>query len=502
MLSGKEVHVLDKNSEYYGVPTSRLMENAGKAVADFIIKNIKPSNKSVIVFCGTGNNGGDGFVAARYLHNKFKVSVFLTGKETKTDIAKENLSKLKDLDIEIYTLDHLDKIDNLLTENDIIIDAMLGIGLLGDLREPFSLIVKKILTKKNKTIVSIDIPTGLGTNLAIKPNYTITFHDVKLGVNKTNSGEIRIFDIGIPKKADDYVGPGELSVYYPRPKKDSHKGDNGKVLVVGGGPYIGAPALSGLAALRTGADLAYIAAPGRAAKAITSVSQLIKPKGLAGAMALHSLNLIVKELSHEQMLVQKDIDIIETLIKKIDTMVIGPGLGSDKTTKHSIEKILLSCVQHKKSMVIDADAIQVVGENPNIVKHSQTVSTPHAGEFYDLTGIRLSDDIDKRKNLVEKWAKKIGVTILLKGSTDIISDGTRTKLNDIHNPAMTVGGTGDVLAGIIGALLSKKVEPFNAAGIAAFLNGEAGNEAFKKKSYGLLATDIIEEIPSVLKKYL
>ena len=128
--------------------------------------------------------------------------------------------------------------------------------------------------------------------------------------------------------------------------------------------------------------------------------------------------------------------------------------------------------------------------------------TPHKGEFKELTGISLSDNLKQRTQNVEKWAKKLNITIVLKGPVDIVSNGELTKYNDIHNEAMTVGGTGDVLAGIIAGLVSKKVELYNAARIGVFINGAAGNLAFKKKSYGLIATDIIEEIPNVLKKYL
>ena len=117
-------------------------------------------------------------------------------------------------------------------------------------------------------------------------------------------------------------------------------------------------------------------------------------------------------------------------------------------------------------------------------------------------GINLSDKLNDRKKKVEQWAKKLQITILLKGPVDIISNGKQTRLNDVHNPAMTVGGTGDVLAGIVGGLLSKNIEPFNAARIGVFINGSAGNSVFNKKSYGLISTDIIDEIPGVLKKYL
>jgi len=153
-------------------------------------------------------------------------------------------------------------------------------------------------------------------------------------------------------------------------------------------------------------------------------------------------------------------------------------------------------------LVIDADAIKPVGEQLELIKNSNTVVTPHAMEFKKLIGYDIPQTIDDRIKMVQVWAKKLGIAIFLKGYVDILSDGERTKLNKIHNEAMTVGGTGDVLAGIIGALLSKDVEPFNAMRVAAFLNGEAGNEVFSKKSYGLLATDIIEEIPGILKRYL
>jgi NAD(P)H-hydrate epimerase len=483
MISEKEIKVLDKNSEYYGVPTLQLMENAGKNTAEFVRTTVKNTKKNILLFCGTGNNGGDGLVAARYLTQYYTVSVFLAGTEMKTEIAKRNLQKLQTYEVKIYTAPS--DIDTLLADHDVIIDALLGIGLSGDLKEPYLSIVKKINAAKKKLTIAVDVPTGLGTPLAIKPTHTITFHDKKEGMNKKNSGTIHIVDIGIPQEATTYVGPGELFVYYPRPAKKSHKGDNGTVLIIGGGPYIGAPALSGLAALRTGVDLVYIATPKRSWKSVAAFSP----------------NFIVKDLTSD-MLTGKDLPIIEPLLEKCTAVVLGPGLGNAPETTDAIVPLVKRIIQEKKPLVIDADAMKPVGEHLDAIKNSRTVATPHVGEFKKLTGIMLSQDVDERIKKVQEWAQKIGITIFLKGFIDVLSDGTNTKLNKVHNEAMTVGGTGDVLAGIIGALLSKGVEPFNAARIAAFLNGEAGNEAFQKKSYGLVATDIIEKIPDVLKKYL
>jgi len=505
MISGKEIKVLDINSEFYGVPTKELMENAGKGVADFIINQLKPKKDNILIFCGTGNNGGDGFVAARYLSREYNVTFFLTGAENdiRTKISKDNFKKLKNIKIKLYDISSKNILDKLLSENNIIIDSMLGIGLSGSLREPYFTIVNKINSTKKKTIISVDIPTGFGTDIKIKPNFTITFHDKKIGMNTKNSGEIIVKEIGIPKKANDYVGPGELITYYPKPKKESHKGENGRLLIVGGGPYYGAPALSSFAAQRTGVDLIFVVTPKKVARAITSYSPLlIKPVRLAKDVAKLSPTLIVKELNDENHLVSNDLEIIKTLNSKVDALVIGPGLGSEEETQRAVEKIIDFFVKNKKPMVIDADAIKVLGNKPQINKNSQIVVTPHSGEFKELTGVKLSSNINERKKIVETWAKKLGVTILLKGPIDIISNGKETKLNDIHNESMTVGGTGDVLAGIVGALLSKGVEPFNAARAGIFINGEAGNYAYKKRSYGLIATDIIDEIPNVLRKYL
>jgi len=502
MITAKEIKVVDKNSDYYGIPPNLLMENAGFGVSEFINKNFK-KNKKIVVICGTGNNGGDGLVAARHLSKNYIVTVLLVGmpKDIKTKISKQNFSKLKKTNVKIIF--SIEKIEKILEENEVIIDSMLGIGLTGNLREPYAKIVNKINKIKNKIIISVDIPTGLGTNNFVKPNYTITFHDKKIGMNKKNCGEIIIVDIGVPKKAIEYIGPGELSVYYPRPKKESHKGENGRLLIIGGGPYYGAPALASFAAQRTGVDLIYVAVPKKVAKAITSYSPLlIKPIRLAKNIAKISPTLIVKELNHNDHIVIEDLKNIELIINKIDALLIGPGLGSENATQKTIEKIIDLFIKHKKPIVVDADAIQVVGKKSEILEKGEIIVTPHTGEFKELTGVKLNNNLNDRKKNVEKWAKKLGITIVLKGPVDIISNGELTKLNDIHNVSMTVGGTGDVLAGIIAGLVSKKIDVFNAARIGVYINGAAGNIAYKKRSYGLIATDIIDEIPSVLNKYL
>jgi NAD(P)H-hydrate epimerase len=288
-------------------------------------------------------------------------------------------------------------------------------------------------------------------------------------------GDIIIHDIGIPPNAITHVGPGSL-VYYPLPQERSHKGENGRVLVVAGGPYTGAPALVGLAALRTGADLVHIATPKTSYPIVASFSP----------------NLIVHPLSGAT-LSPRHIPLIKKMLPRFDTIVIGPGLGQEQETLESIPSLVLACIKQGKTLVVDADAITSLRDMNHLGK---VVVTPHQGEFKDLTGKK------PKKDYIKKWAQKIGVIFLVKGHEDIITDGTQVKVNTVHNVGMTVGGTGDVLSGIIGALLGKNVEPFHAACMGAFLNGMAGNMAHDTLSYGLVATDIIDRIPLILKNYL
>jgi NAD(P)H-hydrate epimerase len=486
MITSNEVKVLDINAEHHGTPPESLMEHAGKHVADFIQRTF--NNPKIVVVCGLGNNGGDGFVAARYLAKTFPVDLYIVGKEEKinTAIARMNFSKLKSLPVHLHDHRHFKNLSESLHNATVIVDAMLGVGIKGELRAPYDEIVTQINHIQNKHIISVDIPTGFGSSLSIHPETTITFHDKKMGMNEENCGNIIIADIQIPKKAQTHVGPGELAIYYPRPKFDSHKGQNGRILIIGGGPFTGAPTLSALASLRTGADLVYIAAPEKAANIIASFSP----------------NIIVYPLDSKKQLNSHDIKFIKSKFNQTDTVLIGPGLGSDNETQHAVRSIIEEAYKASKKIVIDADAIQALYDHHQLLGNTPCVITPHSQEFYKLTGETLSSDEKEIQNQIARWAKKLGVTLFLKGPVDVLSDGEMTRLNTVHNPAMTVGGTGDVLAGIISCLLAKNIAPMTSVRIAAFLNGEAGNLAFRKLSYGLTATDIIEQIPVVLNTYV
>lgn len=479
MLPYEEIKVLDINSEYHGVPTIRLMENAGETVADVVQKKFDLRGKTVLVLCGTGNNGGDGFVAARYLSEHCTVKVVLAKRieEVRTSISTRNFARIED---ELEVVESATDLGDYIRSSDIIVDALLGIGVSGKLREPYRSIVKKV-NRSKKPVVSIDVPSGLGTDLAIRPKITVALHDKKVGQTKENSGQILVRSMGIPEEAERFVGPGSFT-YYPIPDEDSHKGDNGRVLIVGGGPYTGAPALAGIAAYRIGADLVQIATPKISHSAIASFSP----------------SLIVHPLSSD-VFVPEDIPQIAQIAKKVDVVVVGPGLGSAKETLAAIPELVKVI---EKPYVIDADGITAVAKDLNCLKKRSGIITPHNTEFKRLAKEKARKTLDAQIRQVSALARSTKFAIIRKGKVDIVSDGKRTKLNETGNRAMTVGGTGDILAGLCGGLLSKGVEPFNASRIAVFTSGYAGELAFKKRSYGMMPMDVVEEIPNVLMEYL
>lgn len=275
-----------------------------------------------------------------------------------------------------------------------------------------------------------------------------------------------------------YVTKGYLKKHLKKRLATSHKGQNGRVLVIGGSRlYFGSPILVSLSAFRTGVDLVYLLTPEYTAKYIGPRYPDLIVWGYTG-----------------QYLSKKALPLFDELRSKTDAMVIGNGItkqpGVLKTASELIKK-------WGKPLVIDADAIQ-----PNLRTNSnQILYTPHLVEFSRLTGRRTPEKLEKRVKLVEKIAKELSATILLKGRPDIISDGNNLMFNNIHNPGMTVGGTGDTLAGIACALLSQRHTAFESACMAAYINGSAGNLAMKEYGYSILASDLISKIPSIIKQF-
>lgn len=461
-ITSKEMAALDLNCEYYGLSRLQLMENAGMALAEEILK-FNPSK--VVVFAGLGNNGGDSFVSSRVLSSYADVEVYLMGKSSdiKTDIARRNFELLKLSNVRIFEVSSLKPE---VVEAECVVDAMLGTGVRGELREPYSRAVD-LINESGAKVIAVDVPTGLNPDTgeyvkAVKADVTVTFHRPKPGLLrgevKDIVGKIVVRNIGIPLHLEKLAGPGDVKMAFRR-FEDGHKGTHGRILVVGGGPYTGAPALAALAALRAGADLSILAVPEQIKDVVSSFSPELIVTGFEDAE--------------------------EILRAKYNVAVVGMGM-EEKSARKVVEVVSEFC----KKIVLDAGALQAV----DAVSDAEVVLTPHRGELKRYFGLS-GESAEELKSL----AKDVNATILLKGKEDVITDGRKIKVNKTGNAGMTVGGTGDVLAGICGAFFSNS-DAFNSAVASAFVAGLAGDMCFEEAGYCFTAMDVLHRIPAAIKK--
>jgi len=504
-ITSEEMAALDENCRFFGLSPSQLMENAGADIANEIKKRFegKGERVKITIIAGKGNNGGDAFAAARHLKKEnFDTKIVLVGssKDLRTEEARGNWLILKESGSDIEEITDSSELKakktSLLNSSDVIIDAIFGTGVRGKIREPEATAIDLINEANSTFVVSVDIPSGLDPDTgeaekAVRANITVTFHKAKKGLLNAEDyvGELVIADIGIPEGMEKLAGPGDVRMVVKR-KPSSHKGDNGRVLIVGGGPFFGAPTLAALASLRAGADWVTVAAP----KSVSSIISSLSP------------NLIVQPLSSE-ILVEKDVPMVSNLIRKHDVVVIGMGLGEAEKTKKATRLIIED--DASKKVVVDADGFYGL-LLPMEVDDKHIIVTPHAGEFSKIEIERKEKEesvkvppenmMEERINFLKDFSSANKIVTLMKGPTDIISDGVRVKINKKGNAGMTVGGTGDVLAGVTGAFFAIADDPFKAATAAAFVNGAAGDIAFEEKRYGLLATDLIEKIPKVVRE--
>ena len=495
-ISSSQMRAIDINCKHLGLLPVQLMENAGAIIAQTIRENIKCGK--VLFVAGLGNNGGDAFVAARHLagFSGYTIKLILLGKahDIKTRESCHNFSLLKFSRLQVLEIRDSSQLTSAASdwflEADLLVDAIFGTGVKRSLKEPESIAVDLINNegKAGKVVISVDVPSGVDPDgcdfeKAVHSKLTVTFHRMKIGLisekAKGYTGTIKIAGIGICADAEQYVGPGDLTMLHKR-NSEGHKGDSGKILVIGGGPYSGAPALAALAALRGGADIVTIAVPEPVSKIIGSFSP----------------NLIVRKLS-SNFLCLSDLLILIDLINSHDIVVMGMGLGRATETLETIRKIVPFC----RKAVLDADALSALSCSTfeALAGKCELIVTPHAREFTSLIDNETPEYQEARIRAVKEFSEKKRIVTLLKGKIDVISDGKKTLLNRTGNAGMTVGGTGDVLAGLTGSLFARN-SAFLAAACAAYINGAAGDLAFEKAGNGLLATDVIEKIPEIIKE--
>lgn len=490
-ISTREMKALETNSEYYGVSRLQLMENAGKSVAEEISSRFQPSKTKVAIFCGLGGNGGDGLVTARHLLNKgFQIEVIIAGKSDNiTDNeTRANWNALQSLKSQITIHEVYDS--SLIPDSkaDVIVDSLLGIGLKGAPRPPIQQLITKVNTMK-AFCIAVDVPTGIDSDSGealgevVKADLTVTFHKSKPGLEKAKKyiGEIATKDIGLPTQFERFAGPGDVQIVMKPRSPETHKGDFGRLLVIGGSEtFSGAPALVALAAYRVGVDLVHVGAPVKTAYAVSSMSS----------------DLITIKLDGDHVN-PRNIAALEPYLEKSTAVAIGPGLGLHRETVEFVKEIVNRIEAKKIPLLLDADGLKAFAEFKRKVK-SPMVFTPHAGEYKILTGREVPQALEERAEEIRKTADELGVVLLLKGHTDMISDGKRVKFNFTGNPGMTVGGTGDVLSGIVAAFLAQGIDPFEAAVAGAFINGAAGDFVACDKGFHMVASDLLEWIPRVI----
>ncbi|MCS7107528.1 MAG: NAD(P)H-hydrate dehydratase [Acidilobaceae archaeon] len=496
-VTSEDMRATEINSIWWGFDLERAMENAGRAVADAVecyLGNVK--GKSVIVYAGKGGNGGDGVVAARHLASRgARVSVHLlwdpqlaSHQATQKNLRYLLLSKAVRV-LPPYSKGWLEE-----READVVIDAVLGVGVRGPLRSP----VREALMAFNNSSglrVAVDIPSGLDPNTgavaegAAIADLTVTMHRPKRGLflnrGPLHAGRVVVADLGFPPEAQTYAGPGDVEARIPLRPKEAYKGLGGKVLVIGGSAeYVGAPIISARAAALAGADLVYIAAP--------------REISLGAALSSPHLVPIARGKPEEFKA------LLEKLGEKVHSVVLGPGLGYTDETEALVEYVVEAL--RGKALVIDADALKVVARR-GLPLGKQAILTPHRGEAGMLLGEKIDPLAADSLALAKRVAEKYGATAVVKAPVDAVcSPEGMCRLNRTGHPSMATGGTGDMLAGIIAAFMARREalslppDPLNATAAALYVSGRAGELAAEELGENLTSLEVVEKIPMAIKE--
>jgi ADP-dependent NAD(P)H-hydrate dehydratase / NAD(P)H-hydrate epimerase len=496
--------------EKLGIPGSVLMENAGGAIVrqlQNIITDLPA--KKIIIFCGKGNNGGDGFVIARHLFQlNANVTVLLAGKLADIkDNAKTNALSVQNLNISIQEInsENINNFDRKLRHSDIFIDALFGTGLSKSATGIMESLINKINHHKKYT-VSVDINSGIDADsgLLIGPHVysDITFALASMknshlihpaaGVTK----KVKLLDIGIPKesyrkqKIKSYlIEEKDIKNIFHSRSPDSHKGNYGHVLVLAGSTgKSGAAGLTSLAALRSGCGLCTLALPETCQKAFElhpmEVMTVPLPQTQSGAFSLKAKDPILK------------------LLEGKSAVAMGPGLTTDPETVKLIGELLPYI---DLPLILDADAINAFEKNIDWLDQLKSaILTPHPKEMSRLTGLPTQQIQNNRMQVTTEFAQKHSIILLLKGAPSLIgSPDGNIHINSTGNPGMATAGSGDVLTGIIAGLAAQNISLQNAAIAGAYIHGHSGDLFSQKETQtSLIAGDLLRCLPDSIKQIL
>jgi NAD(P)H-hydrate epimerase len=512
VITGLEIQKLDSIViKEIGIPAEVLMERAGVGVYEKLVENYPLERyKKVLVICGPGNNGGDGMVCARHLKSRgYNVKLILLCEEEKyKGEAKLNLEIAKKLNLPIQKIKDSSELFKVLEEEkpDVLVDAIFGTGLKRKIEGFFAEVINLINGYKEREkakIVAVDIPSGVCSNTgrvlgtAVKADLTVSFELIKVGhvfyPGKEYTGKLEIVPISFPadivkKEAPEryYIEDCWAKAVFKKREGYVHKGSFGHVMVLAGSRgKSGAGFLTGLGALRGGAGLVTLAST----KTLQNVYAVMLPE---------ALTLGLEENFYGEVSIKELPKIVEACSKK-SVLVIGPGLGLSTEMKILFFELLKEI---NLPLVIDADALTLLSEKPEVLKDYPgfKILTPHPGEAIRILKISKEELMEDRIFWTKRLSELTGAVVILKGAHSVICGDGKEGISSIDEPGLSQGGTGDVLAGLIGALVAQGYDPFTSACLGVFVHGKAGKILSKEYGpFGYPASLLAETFPSVFK---
>ena len=499
-----EMRALDRRAvEEFGIPPEILMENAGHSAYSVIARELGVKGKCFVIFCGTGNNGGDGFVLGRKIHSAGgHVTVFLLGRrEDLKGPAKSNFDIISKTPIEIHPAESPETTKDAIYRSDAVVDAILGTGLTREVEGSYRAVIRSI-NEGGKKVFSIDIPSGVNGDtgevmgIGVRADYTITYGLPKIGnllyPGNDLCGKLYVSHISFPPSlynADSIKVEISEPLELPKRNKNTHKGSYGKALFIAGSPkYLGAPYFSALSFLKAGGGLSYLAAP----KAMTP---FLANKG-------SEVVFIPQQETESGSIALENRDELLDFSQNVSMVVVGPGLSLNDETQELVRELAKNT---KRPLLIDGDGITAVAADLDAIRKrkAETVLTPHSGEMARIARTEIAEIERGKIDILPRAAKDLNATIVLKGPHSLVGypDG-RVSINTSGNPGMATAGSGDVLTGTIAAMHGLGLSVPDAVRTGVFIHGLSGDLAARDRGQdGITAQDILDYLPYALKHY-
>ncbi|HDY88561.1 MAG TPA: NAD(P)H-hydrate dehydratase [bacterium] len=507
ILTAQQMAYIDKTTIEGGTPGIELMRNAGMEVYKLIDDTLN-IRSGIVVLAGKGNNGGDGFRVAELMANQgYDITVCLVGEKTMVQgdaaTCMHDLEKTGQKIIEINGHDKLEALSKEITSANLIIDALFGTGLKGEITGLPASVIDKVNSSKS-TVVAVDIPSGVNastgevSNSTIQADYTVTFGCLKVGhvfmPGRKKCGITNITDIGFSDEIINSIEPfghslasTEAAVLLPKRPYNAHKGSTGKVFVLSGSVGMtGAATLASKAAMRVGAGVVTIGCP-------VSLNDILEAK------CTEAMTLPLPEVRKKRCLSLRALGMVRDVTQLVDVVAVGPGLGIYCETKELVRRFIS---QYKGKIVLDADGINSFKGNIDELKNApgEIIVTPHYGELSKLMGLTVKEIAGDPIKASGEAAKLTGKIILLKGTPTIISSPQGISwINGTGNQGMATAGMGDVLTGVITGFAAQGVDIFDAAVLGAYVHGLAGDFAAEEQGIpGMVSGDVLELLPQAL----